>query len=86
LGVISLEKGLLQASINYFTEDLEQGKLGGDTICIACAKRGMGRYFAKVGDLESSIIALNKSITAFDLAGDVRGAEEVRKMLSSLHS
>lgn len=80
-GQIAFEKEELQEAFTHFTEALDYGKSAYDQICIGCAHRGLGTYFDKVGAQNKAMQSFEKSISAFEEAGDSGGAEQVRGML-----
>lgn len=78
-GETAMIEGNLEEAIGAFRLALREGKKAGDAICIACAWRGIGQASVRYGHNPGP--AYEQSINAFRRAGDVKGEEEVRRLL-----
>ena len=81
LGLIALLEERLEDSEIQFDEALEHAELAQDFMCIGCALRGQGQYYAAVGNRDKAKKSFLGSIEAFDKIGELKGADEVRKMM-----
>ena len=82
LGLIALLEGRLDDSQIKFDEALKYAELAQDWMCVGCALRGKGQYHAVVGNGDEAKKSFLGSIEAFDKIGELKGAEEVRKMMA----
>ena len=72
-GQIMLEKEHFEQAFTYFRQALAYGETANDLICIACAKRGLGTYYARISDIENAKRYFKESISTFNGAGDIQG-------------
>ena len=85
-GQIMLEKEHFEQAFTYFTQALAYGETANDLICIACAQRGLGAYYARISDNENAKRYFKESISTFNEAGDIQGEKKVRDLLIELCS
>lgn len=83
-GFIALERDQFKQAFTYFSQALEHGKAADDLICIACAYRGLGSYYAQAEEEIKAIESFRSSISAFEEARDSIGAEKVHDMLTTI--
>ena len=81
-GLIALLEDRLDDSKIQFDGALKHAELAQDFMCIGCALRGLGRYYAVVGNRDEAKKSFLGSIEAFNKIGELKGAKEVREMMA----
>lgn len=79
-GYIAHLRGKYTDAVNFLQLALRHGEAAEDLICKACAWRGLGEVHASIGDKQEARRYLALSWNAFQSAGDVMGAREVKQI------
>lgn len=80
IGYIALKQGDLSGAEKTMRAALAYGEQAGDDMCVGCACRGLGEIVQAGGRKDEALRWFERSIAAFQAAGDAIAADEVREM------
>lgn len=80
MAYIAMKQGDLTGAESTMRAALTYGEQAGDDMCVGCACRGLGEIMQAGGRRAEALRWLERSIAAFQSAGDAIAADEVREM------
>lgn len=83
-GIVALHLADFEQAHHWLTLSLQEATNSGDLVAIACAHRGLGDYFAQLGEADKATESWNLSASAFAQGGEVKAVTEVQARIANL--